>query len=374
MIVLQSTDTLRIVCTAIPTTELSVWSSWADEGALPAIGRTSSATNGTTSVNIVAAPAASYQRVVKSVIVANPNVVSSEVTLSIFDGVNTRIIKKDTIAAGGSKDFLGDLSVIGLATVATTGLYSSLSGLPTLGTISTQNANAVAITGGSLTGLTTVGTPQVQATTSAGLSLKNNAGSTVATLGAGGGLGSTFNGQINGTSVSLSGSITATGGTLSGMTSIATGTLTASGGITNNGQDIVSNVGVVVKGGFVNTLAGGDLIFDTSAGIARVLSVGTSVPSVGRFNFQVSNSTASTLLTPLSVTSTGVEALLTTDSTSPTSAASIKTAGGISCAKNISLGGALKLGNTAVAATPTATHTMTIQDATGTTYRVLCVV
>lgn len=40
------------------------------------------------------------------------------------------------------------------ATVATTGAYADLSGRPTLGTMAGQNANAVAITGGTITGIT----------------------------------------------------------------------------------------------------------------------------------------------------------------------------------------------------------------------------
>jgi hypothetical protein len=43
-----------------------------------------------------------------------------------------------------------------LSTVATSGAYSDLSGTPALGTIATQNANAVAITGGTING-TTIG-------------------------------------------------------------------------------------------------------------------------------------------------------------------------------------------------------------------------
>ena len=40
------------------------------------------------------------------------------------------------------------------ATVATSGLYSDLTGTPTLGTMASQNANAVAITGGTINGIT----------------------------------------------------------------------------------------------------------------------------------------------------------------------------------------------------------------------------
>ena len=55
-----------------------------------------------------------------------------------------------------------------------------------LGTMATQNANAVAITGGTAT-LSSLTTPTVQATNSAGLSLKNSAGTTQMSMGAGGG-------------------------------------------------------------------------------------------------------------------------------------------------------------------------------------------
>ena len=54
------------------------------------------------------------------------------------------------------------------------------------GTIATQNANAVAITGGTAT-LTSVTTPVVQATNSAGLALRNSGGTTQISMGAGGG-------------------------------------------------------------------------------------------------------------------------------------------------------------------------------------------
>ena len=55
-----------------------------------------------------------------------------------------------------------------------------------LGTMAEQNANAVAITGGTAT-LTSVSTPVVQATNSAGLALRNSAGTTQISMGGGGG-------------------------------------------------------------------------------------------------------------------------------------------------------------------------------------------
>ncbi len=42
-------------------------------------------------------------------------------------------------------------------------------------------------------------------------------------------------------------------------------------------------------------------------------------------------------------------------------------------AANLTVTGDTKIGNTAAAGTPTATHTLLIKDATGTSYKVLCV-
>ena len=100
-----------------------------------------------------------------------------------------------------------------------------------LGTMSTQNANAVAVTGGSING-TTVGattastgafttvtastsltTPTVQATNSAGLALKNSAGTTQLSMGGGGGdnLSINVSTNINGTNAQIDISPTGTG-------------------------------------------------------------------------------------------------------------------------------------------------------------------
>jgi hypothetical protein len=99
------------------------------------------------------------------------------------------------------------------------------------GTMSTQNANAVAITGGTING-TTIGattastgafttatastsltTPTVQATNSGGLSLKNSAGTTQISMGGGGGDNVSINvaTNINGTNAQIDISPTGTG-------------------------------------------------------------------------------------------------------------------------------------------------------------------
>ena len=81
-----------------------------------------------------------------------------------------------------------------------------------LGTIATQNANAVAITGGTAT-LTSLATATVQATNSAGLSLKNSAGTTQVNMGAGGGNNLSLNvsTNINGANAQVDISPTGTG-------------------------------------------------------------------------------------------------------------------------------------------------------------------
>ena len=100
-----------------------------------------------------------------------------------------------------------------------------------LGTMSTQNANAVAITGGTINGTTigattastgafttatastSVTTPIVQASNSGGLSLKNSAGTTQISVGAGGGDNASINvsTNLNGTNAQIDISPTGTG-------------------------------------------------------------------------------------------------------------------------------------------------------------------
>ena len=81
-----------------------------------------------------------------------------------------------------------------------------------LGTMAEQNANAVAITGGTAT-LTSVTTPVVQATNSAGLALRNSAGTTQMSMGAGGGDNMSINvsTNLNGTNAQIDISPTGTG-------------------------------------------------------------------------------------------------------------------------------------------------------------------
>lgn len=71
-------------------------------------------------------------------------------------GVTTITVNaKGQITAAGITPIVIPVSAVtGLATVATSGTYASLSGLPTLGTMSSQDAGSVVISGGTVTGIT----------------------------------------------------------------------------------------------------------------------------------------------------------------------------------------------------------------------------
>jgi hypothetical protein len=88
----------------------------------------------------------------------------------------------------------------------------STSDISGLGTIATQNANSVAITGGTAT-LTSLTTATVQASNSGGLALKNSAGTTQLSMGGGGGDNISINvsTNLNGTNAQIDISPTGTG-------------------------------------------------------------------------------------------------------------------------------------------------------------------
>jgi len=118
----------------------------------------------------------------------------------------------------------GTAALTGAATIPNTDITG-------LGTMSTQNANAIAVTGGTING-TTIGattattgafttvtastsltTPTIQATNSGGLALKNSAGTTQISMGAGGGDNVSINvsTNLNGTNAQIDLSPTGTG-------------------------------------------------------------------------------------------------------------------------------------------------------------------
>jgi hypothetical protein len=138
----------------------------------------------------------------------------------------TNTLTRDTVISsslGGEKLFLTAGTKQVFVTLPATKTVTSVAGqvgavtltnadISGLGTMATQNANAVTITGGTAT-LTSLKTATVQATNSAGLSLKNASGTTQLSMGAGGGdnltLGVSTN--INGANAQVDISPTGTG-------------------------------------------------------------------------------------------------------------------------------------------------------------------
>lgn len=139
MIVLQSTDTLRIVCAAATTLPLQVWASWADDGTAPTLGRGSAQTNDTSSVDIVSAPGAGNTRVVRTVLITNPNTVAVTVTISAYDGVASRTLGVHAIQPNGTLVYTDgwqspDLSGVGLPDYSTAldrSILTLVNGVPT---------------------------------------------------------------------------------------------------------------------------------------------------------------------------------------------------------------------------------------------------
>jgi hypothetical protein len=203
-----------------------------------------------------------------------------------------------------------------------------------LGTMSTQNASSVAVTGGTING-TTIGattattgafttitastsltTPAVQAANSGGLALKNSAGTTQLSMGGGGGdnLSLNVSTNINGTNAQIDISPTGTGHVHikpTGVNSIEIAP-TFVGEIDN------MTIGAITpkNGSFVDLSVTGTTSFDGSQGTAgQVLtSAGTgatptwTTPTTGT----VTSVTAGTGLTGGTITTSGTVALATT--------------------------------------------------------------
>lgn len=164
--------------------------------------------------------------------------------------------------ASGVAIVIAASSVTGLAPVATSGTYASLSGLPTLGTLSSQDAGSVAISGGTISGVSIV-----------------------------------------------TGNITVSGGIISGITDLAvadggTGSSTASGARTNLGLAIGSDVQAYstvlsgVAGQFTNA---DEIIYASASGVVSSTSFTSFARSI------VSGSTASGVRTTLGLGSIAVQ-------------------------------------------------------------------
>jgi hypothetical protein len=220
------------------------------------------------------------------------------------------------------------------------------------GSMSTQNANAVAITGGTING-TTIGattattgafttatastsltTPIVQASNSGGLSLKNSAGTTQISVGAGGGDNASINvsTNLNGTNAQIDISPTGTGhvhinptgtgsveikptnvGTMDNITIGATtaraitGTTVTATTFVGSGASLTNVVNSLAAstGISVSASTGAVTVTNTAPDQTVVLTAGTGISTSGTYpNFTITNTSPSSGGTVTSVTGT----------------------------------------------------------------------
>jgi hypothetical protein len=268
------------------------------------------------------------------------------------------------------------------------------------GTMSTQNANSVAITGGTING-TTIGattastgafttvtastsltTPIVQATNSAGLALKNSAGTTQISMGAGAGDNVTVavSTNLNGANAQIDISPTGTGhihmkptGTgsieiaptnagimnnmviggitplaITGTTITATSFVGSGASLTNVVNSLAASTGISVSGS-----TGAVTVTNTAPDQTVVLTGGTGISTSGTYpNFTITNTSPSSGGTVTSVGGTGT-------------VSGISLSGTVTSSGNLTLGGTLNLssppviGNTTPAAITGTTITAT---------------
>ncbi len=104
MILDATTRKLQILMDATAaTTESPVVANWVDTTATATTpGSTNSISNGTSAVDVVAAPAASTQRIIQSIAIYNADTVNRTVTVRYNDNATTRIIVKVLLNPGQS--------------------------------------------------------------------------------------------------------------------------------------------------------------------------------------------------------------------------------------------------------------------------------
>lgn len=144
-IVLDAT-TKSIVATlsaSAATTNPDFTAAYADnDGTVFTEGANDGALNGTNSVTLVAAPAASTRRTIKSITIENKDTAAVTVTISYNNNSTLRTIAKVTLNVGDT-----------WTTDGTFDTFGSLKGTG-YGTMSQQNANSVTITGGTIGNVT----------------------------------------------------------------------------------------------------------------------------------------------------------------------------------------------------------------------------
>jgi hypothetical protein len=297
------------------------------------------------------------------------------------------------------------------------------------GTMSTQNANAVAITGGAIDG-TTIGatttstgkfttlnastsltTPIVQASNSGGLSLKNSAGTTQISMGAGGGDNASINvsTNINGVNAQIDISPTGTGhvhmkptgtgsieiaptnvGTMDNMTIGATtaraitGTTITATTFSGSGASLTSipnsalvNSAITING--TSTSLGGSISVGTVTSVAATAGTGISIsgsPITTSGTLTVTNTAPDqtvVLTAGTGISTSGTYPNFTITNTSPSSGGTVTsvsgtgTVNGITLTGTVTSSGNLTLGGTLDLSSPPAIGGTAAAAITGTT-------
>lgn len=102
--ILKSVQKLQVILAgAITTSQLPITASWADmlaDASTLAPDGTDAATNSTTAVDVVAAPASGYKRQLKSFTVHNADTAPATVTIRIDNAGTARIVAKIVLAVG----------------------------------------------------------------------------------------------------------------------------------------------------------------------------------------------------------------------------------------------------------------------------------
>lgn len=173
MLILNATNKTIVAALsgAAATTNPDFTAAWADnDGTTFTEGSSDGALNGTSSVTVVAAPAASTRRTIKSITIENRDTAAVTVTISYNNGGTLRTIAVVTLQVGdvwtlaGTFDNTGSLKqtlgTVNLASVTgTLAITNGGTGAGTaagartnlgLGTMATQDASSVVITGGSI--------------------------------------------------------------------------------------------------------------------------------------------------------------------------------------------------------------------------------